>query len=128
MLHHAADGRVLSGSINTLATAFSDGASIKVGISGLCADLPGEGDDLAHEVFVETGSGYYYVEQQLFIAGSHPVIRVRPSIPMRYQSKGWDFGWLVLRTDGAVVYRQCDPYSLAFADGTRRHPIRWFAR
>ena len=47
---------------------------------------------------------------------------------MRYQSKGWDFGWLVLRTDGTVVYRQCDPYSLAFADGMRRHPIRWFAR
>ena len=88
----------------------------------------GAGEDLAHEVFVETGSGYYYVEQQLFIAGSHPVICVRPSIPMCYQSKGWDFGWLVLRTDGAVVYRQCDPYSLAFADGTRRHPIRWFAR
>ena len=128
VLHHDAHGRVLSGSIDALATAFGDGAAIKVGIGGLCADLPGEGDDLAHEVFVETGSGYYYVEQQLFIAGSHPVIRVRPSIPMRYQSKGWDFGWLVLRTDGAVVYRQCDPYSLAFADGTRRHPIRWFAR
>ena len=42
---------------------FSDGAAIKVGIGGLCADLAGEGDDLAHEVFVETGSGYYYVEQ-----------------------------------------------------------------
>ena len=100
VLHHDAHGRVLSGSIDTLATAFGDGAAIKVGIGGLCADLPGEGEDLAHEVFVETGSGYYYVEQQLFIAGSHPVIRVRPSIPMRYQSKGWDFGWLVLHTDG----------------------------
>ena len=93
VLHHDAHGRVLSGSIDALATAFSDGASIKVGIGGLCADLPGAGADLAHEVFVETGSGYYYVEQQLFIAGSHPVIRVRPSIPMRYQSKGWDL-WL----------------------------------
>ena len=128
VLHHDGHGHILSGSTDALATAFGDGASIKVGIGELCADLPGAGADLAHEVFVETGSGYYYVEQRLFIAGSHPVIRVRPSIPMRYQSKGWDFGWLVLRTDGAVVYRQCDPYSLAFADGTRRHPIRWFAR
>ena len=100
VLHHDAHGRVLSGSIDTLATAFGDGAAIKVGIGGLCADLAGEGDDLAHEVFVETGSGYYYVEQQLFIAGSHPVIRVRPSIPMRYQSKGWDL-WLA----GAVHRR-----------------------
>jgi len=125
VLHHDAHGHVLSGSIDALAEAFSDGACIKVGIGGLCDDLGGE---LPHEVFIETGSGYYYTEQQLFIAGSHPLVRVRPDIPMRYQSEGWDFGWLVLRTDGAVAYRRCDPYSLAFTDGDRRHSIRWFVR
>ena len=125
LLHHDARGDVRSGSIEALAKAFSDGARIKIGIDGLCDDLGGE---LPHEIFVETGSGYYYTEQQLFIAGSHPLIRVRSGIPMRYQSEGWDFGWLVLRTDGAVVYRRCEPHTLAFADGDRRHPIRWFAR
>ena len=59
--------------------------------------------------------------------GSHPVIRIRPDIPMRYQSKGWDFGWLVLRSNGGIAYRRCDPYTLAFTDDERRHPIRWFA-
>lgn len=125
VLHHDAEGQVLSGSIDALATAFADGVSVKVGIGGLCDDL---GAALAHEVFVETGSGYYYTEQQLFIAGAHPLIRVRPGIPMRYQRKGWDFGWLVLRTDGAVTYRQCDPYSLAFTDTDLQHAIRWFVR
>lgn len=126
VLHHDDQGRVLSGSIDALAAAFSDGATIKVGIGDLCAELPGEGPDLAHEVFVEIGSGYYYTENKLFIAGSHPVIRIRPDIPMRYQSKGWDFGWLVLRSNGGIAYRRCDPYTLAFADDERRHPIRWF--
>ena len=91
----------------------------------MCDDL---GNDLAHEVFVETGSNYYYTGQQLFIAGSHPLIRVRPDIPMHYQGESWDFGWLMLRTDGKVVYRRCDPYSLAFDDRELQHPIRWFKR
>ena len=125
VLHHDAQGQVRSGAIDALAAAFSDGASVKVGIGGLCDDL---GGDLIHEVFVATGSGYYYTDQQLFIAGSHPTIRVCPGIPMRFQSKGWDFGWLILRTDGAIVYRRCDPYSLAFTDGDRRHALRWFVR
>ena len=125
VLHHDAQGLVRSGSIDALATALSDGASIKVGIDGLCNDLGGE---LAHEVFVETGSNYYYTDQQLLVAGSHPLIRVRPDIPMRYQSQAWDFGWLVLRTDGKVVYRRCDPFSLAFDDVDLHQPIRWFVR
>ncbi|HIG55640.1 MAG TPA: hypothetical protein EYQ18_17000 [Candidatus Handelsmanbacteria bacterium] len=125
VLHHDAEGQVRSGSIDALAAAFSNGAPVKVGISGLCDGL---GSDLAHEVFVETGSNYYYTDQQLFIAGSHPLIRVRPDIPMRYQSESWDFGWLVLRTDGKVIYRRCDPYSLAFDDRELQHPIRWFTR
>lgn len=126
VLLHDAGGAVQSGSVEALAAAFADGCAVKVGIGGLCGDLAIESID--HEVFVATGSGYYYVDQQCFIAGSHPLVRVRPAIPMRYQSKGWDFGWLVLRTDGRVAYRRCDPYTLAFDDGNRRHPIRWFVR
>ena len=47
---------------------------------------------------------------------------------MRYQGESWDFGWLMLRTDGKVVYRRCDPYSLAFDDRELQHSIRWFTR
>ena len=61
-------------------------------------------------------------------ADLHRLIRVRPDIPMLYQSESWDFGWLMLRTDGKVVYRRCDPYSLAFDDRELQHSIRWFTR
>ena len=47
---------------------------------------------------------------------------------MQFGSGDWDFGWLLLRTDGAIVYRRCDPYTLAFSDEDRRHPVRWFVR
>jgi hypothetical protein len=128
VLCHDADGSVLSGSVDALASSFSDGCAVKVGISGLCSDLADQTSPLGHEVFVEIGSCYYYVDQKLFIAGSHPVVRVKPGIPLRYQNRGWDFGWLVLRSDGLVVYRRCDPYTLAFKDGQKRHAIRWFVR
>jgi len=126
VLSHDADGDVRSGSVEALATAFSDGCAVRVGVSGLCADLSESG--LEHEVFVETGSCYYYLDQRVFIAGSHPVVRVSPGIPLRYESKGWDFGWLLLRTDGAVVYRRCDPYTLGFDDRESKCAIRWLVR
>ena len=128
VLCHDADGRTVSGSMDALASAFSDGCAVKVGISGLCSDFASDEPCLKHEVFVEMGSCYYYVDRKLFIAGSHPVVRVKPGIPLRYQSGGWDFGWLVLRTDGTVVYRRCDPYTLAFRDDRQRRAIRWFVR
>ena len=124
VLAHDAAGEVRSGSVDTLGQAFAAGCAVKVGVGGLCADLPSDG--LGHEVFVQTGSGYHYTEGGLFIAGSHPVIRVAPAIPMVYRSGNWDSGWLVLRTDGVVVYRRCDPYTLAFEDRRCRCPIRWF--
>ena len=128
VLCHDAEGGVRSGSIDALVSAFSDGRAVKVGITGLCSDLPGPQPPLGHEVFVEIGSCYYYTERELFIAGSHPVVRVKPDIPLRYQSQGWDFGWLVVRSDGAVVCRRCDPYTLAFTDERTRHAVRWFVR
>ncbi len=125
VLSHSASGEVISGSLSELVDAFSSGCAIKLGISNLCADF---GDAPDHEVFVQGGSGYYYTDQKLFIIGSHPLVRVRPSVPMRYRSRGWDFGWLMLRSDGHVVYRRCDPYTLKFSDHASHHAIRWFVR
>ncbi len=112
-----------------LVEAFRGGCALKIGVSGLCDDLAPQGEaPLPHEVFVQTGSAYYYTEQRLLMVGSHPVVRVRPGIPMRYATDNWDFGWLFARTDGHVVYRRCDPYTLRFDDRTFRRPVRWFAR
>jgi hypothetical protein len=124
LLHHSAEGEVVSGSIDDLAEAFRGGCEVKVGIADLCADLGG----LSHTVFVQTGPGYYYTERKLFIAETHPVIRVQPTIPMRYRSGAWDFGWLLPRTDGCVAHWRVDPYTLRFAKSESRHAIRWFVR
>lgn len=129
VLSHSADGEVASGSLDELVDAFSSGCAIKLGVGNLCADLgdaPHRTPD--HQVFVQGGSAYYYTDQKLFIIGSHPLVRVRPSVPMRYASRNWDFGWLMLRSDGRVVHRRCDPYSLKFSDHVSQHAIRWFVR
>ena len=129
VLSHDADGRVASGSIDHLADAFSQGCEVKLAIRGLCSDLVANKDEASdHELFVHAGSCYYYTEEKLFIAGSHPVVRVKPGIPMVYKSRGWDFGWMMFRTDGLVVKRICDPYTLKFSDSRIRHPLRWFVR
>ncbi len=126
---HSADGTVTSGSLDQLVDAFSSGCAIKLGVSDLCADLGGDPMSVVdHEIFVHGGSAYYYTEQRLFIIGSHPLVRVRPNVPMRYASRNWDFGWLMLRSDGRVVYRRCDPYSLKFSDHISQRAIRWFVR
>lgn len=125
VLSHTADGKPLSGSVGALARAFERGHEIKVGIRGLCADL---GDGPNHEVFIQTGSSYYYSERKLFITGSHPLVRVQPAIPVQYRSQGWDFGWLMLRTDGLVGRWLVDPYSLKFNNSEDRYAIRWFVR
>lgn len=129
VLQHSANGEVVSGSLDELVDAFASGCAIKLGVRNLCADLcddPGSAVD--HEVFVQGGSAYFYTDQKLFMIGSHPLVRVRPNVPMRYASRNWDFGWLMLRTDGHVVYRRCDPYSLKFSDHVSQHAIRWFVR
>lgn len=138
VLHHSEHGDVVSGSLEELVDAFSSGCAIKLGIRNLCADLAAEGrnevDDQVgsqvpdHEVFVQGGSAYYYTEQRLFMIGSHPVVRVQPRTPLRYRTGNWDFGWLMLRTDGRTVYRRCDPYTLRFTDQITHHAIRWFVR
>ncbi|MSR59387.1 MAG: hypothetical protein EXS05_17380 [Planctomycetaceae bacterium] len=127
VLRHSATGEVLSGSMDELVDAFSSGCAIKLGVGNLCMDLCQDPDGaLDHEVFVQGGSAYYYTDQKLFIIGSHPLVRVRPGAPLRYTSRGWDFGWLMVRSDGHVVYRRCDPYTLKFSDNVSHHAIRWF--
>jgi hypothetical protein len=126
VLSHAADGTVLAGSLDALAEAFSRGCPIKLGIRGLCADLAGTDEQIDHEVFVHAGSSYYYTERKLLMTGTHPLARVRPDIPLRYTSGGWDFGWLMARTDGHVARWLCDPYTLQFHKSAERYAIRWF--
>jgi hypothetical protein len=129
VLAHDAGGRVQSGSIDLLAAAFEAGAEIKVAIRDLCADLDAEPvRPVEHEVFIQVGPGYYYSGQKLFIAGTHPLVRVRPGIPMRYASQGWDFGWLMPRTDGRAAMLLYDPYSLEVRRQAGQFAMRWFAR
>lgn len=128
----AEDGTVVNGSLQFLVEAFKSGAALKVGVSGLCREVFSrsnvESGQDAHELFVQAGSVYYYTDRRLLIAGTHPLVRVSPAIPMKYRSGNWDFGWLMVRTDGQVVYRQCDPYGLKFKDLSIRCAVRWFVR
>ena len=129
VLSTSTGGAVLSGSVEDLARAAATGSQVKVAVRGLCDDLRREGyPRLEHEVLVQAGAYYYYTQRRLFIAGTHPVVRVRASIPLRYESRNWDFGWLMCRSDGLVVRRLCDPYTLKFTDSEARHAVRWFVR
>lgn len=129
VLSHTSEAKVLSGSVDALADAFSRGCEVKVGVRDLCADLSGtSAPSPTHEVFIQTGSCYYYTGRKLFMAGSHPLVRVQPAIPLRYSSRGWDFGWLMIRTDGFAARWLVDPQTLRFNRGSVRHAMRWFAR
>jgi len=129
---HDESGRPLQGSLERLIEAFHEGCEIKAGITGLFNDLagdgslPGESGSPGHEVFIQTGWGYYYNGEKLFIAETHPLVKVKPAIPLAYESEAWNFGWVVLRTDGACMDRISNPYSLQFTDTRRRYGIRWF--
>ncbi len=126
---HDKNGEPLSGSIGKLSAAFEAGCEIKAGISGLFDDLAVPGETVPeHEVFIQTGWNYYYCDKKLLIAETHPLVKVKPAVPLLYKSGGWNFGWVVLRTDGACAERICDPYTLKFTDTSRRFGIRWFVR
>lgn len=120
------DGEVLSGSLDDLVAAFTAGAEVKVAVRGLCADLGEGGPD--HEVVVHCGPCYYNTERRVFSTGTQPVVRVRPAIPLVYQSGGWDFGSLMTRSDGYVARWLCNPYTLRFSKSSGHYPIRWFVR
>ncbi|MES2794156.1 MAG: hypothetical protein V4719_31370 [Planctomycetota bacterium] len=129
VLHHSADGEVISGSRAAVADAFARGAEWKMGISGLCADLvPPDHLSLPHQVFIQAGSCYHYTQQGLLIAASHPLARVRPAIPLKYSTGAWDYAWLVARSDGDVAKLVYDPYTLKSTRSTGKHEIRWYCR
>ncbi len=129
VLSHDSDGLVRSGSVDVMADAFLDGCDIKVAIRGLCDDVAGPTSTaMDHEVFIPIGYSYYYTEQKLLINATHPTARVKPSIPMRYESKNWDFGWLLPRTDGFCARLLNDPYTLKFHRSTGHYAMRWFVR
>ena len=126
---HDADGQVVHGSLAALVDAFAAGSAIKLAVSGISDRLLDEGEEkIAHETLVQVGSAYYYTDQQLFVAGTHPLVRIKPGVPLRYASGGWDFGWLIARSDGHLVYRRYDPYSLATADESFCGSVRWLVR
>ena len=59
---------------------------------------------------------------------ARPFLDGRPAVPLRYGSRGWDFGWLLVRTDGFVARWLCDPYTLRFAQSEAHCALRWFVR
>ena len=129
ILSHDENGNILSGSSDNLGDAIAQGMEVKAGLRNLCNDLSiDKSETLEHETFIQMNSCYYYTKQHIFIAGSHPLVRVAPNIPMKYRSNNWDFGWLQLRNDGKVGRRIVDPYTLKFTDSQSSHAIRWFVR
>ncbi len=129
VLAHTEDGTVVAGSLEALTEEFRRGAEVKLAIRGLCADLGGHATETVdHEVFVHAGPCYFHTRQKLLVTGTHPVVQIRPAIPLRYESQNWNCGWLMARTDGFVASSQVDPYTLAFSKKEARHAMRWFVR
>lgn len=129
VLSHDAKGTVIDGSLEALVEAFRSGCEVKVGIRGICADLAGQqADSIEHEVFVQVGFTYYYTESKLFLGETHPAVRVKPAIPLRYESRNWDYGWFMPRTDGYVEMLILNPYTLKYEKKSGYYPIRWFVK
>ena len=127
VLVHDTQGKLVRGNFDDLINAIDAGAEVKVAVRGLCNDLSSNPNDtLDHEVFIHLGACYHYVDQRLLIGSANPVVRTRPSIPLGYSSQSWDFGWLMVRTDGFVASWLCDPYTLKFRRGNHQYSIRWF--
>jgi hypothetical protein len=125
---HDADGRPVDGSLDDLIGAFMEGAAVKVAVAGLCDDLSDGDPPLPHEVFIRCGSCFYYTERKIFFTETHPMVRVRPAIPVEYRSQGWDLGWLQPQTDGLLYRWLGDPYTLKFRNSRSRNAMRWFVR
>ena len=123
VLAHDDRGQVMSGSLDDLVAAVNQGREVKVAIQGLCDDL---GAGPPHEVFVHVGPCYYCTESGFLLGAANPLVRVRPAVPLVYRSRAWDFGWVIVRTDGLVARWLCDPYTVRFAKSTARLALRWF--
>lgn len=125
LLAHGPDGSVTDGSLADLAEAHRKGREIKVAISGLCHGL---GGTAAHEVFSLAGSSFYHTGRRYLEALTHPLVRIRAEVPLRYGSQNWDIAWVYMRTDGKAVVRRLDPFSRKFSDSTGAFACRWFVR
>jgi hypothetical protein len=124
---HDADGKVTSGKLDDLTEAFVAGAEVKIAVRGLCDDLAADpAAAIDQEVFIHLGACYYYTDTRLLMGSANPVVRTRPSIPLGYSTRAWDFGWLMPRTDGHVARWLCDPYTLKFRRDAERYAMRWF--
>ena len=124
---HDEMGKRISGSLKELTDASSEGAQIKVALRGMCRSFcKNEVPD--HEVLIQTGPMYFYTETGYLLAESHPFVRVKPQIPMRYESGNWDFGWAIVRTDGHVAGLWYDPYTLKTSRSFEKLAIRWFVK
>jgi hypothetical protein len=129
VLSHSKEGKVVGGSVEELSRAIDQGWDVKVAVGGLCDDLvPAGAPALPHEVIVQTTACYYYTDQKLFIAATHPLVRIAPAIPLCYRSGGWDFGWLVVRSDGHVARMLYNPYTLTPQRSQVKCSLRWFVR
>ena len=128
VLHHDAQGNVVSGSTAELADACRRGAEVKVALAGLCDDLAVDGAPLPHEAIVSAGPTYYYTQERVMVAGTHPFCRVRPAVPLAYGARGWDYAWGVVRTDGQAALLIYDPYTLQPRRASLRLAMRWFLR
>ena len=83
---------------------------------------------MEHEVCVHIDHGYLHTKSGYFIGATHPLVRVKPAIPLTYASRGWDFGWLLVRTDGRCARWLCDLYTLKFHKSDTAYAVRWFVQ
>lgn len=119
---HDEEGNVIFGSARDIEKASMEGCELKVGISNVA------GGEFDHTVFVQTGPHYFYHNEGVMVAETRPIVRVKTQIPLSYESKNWDYGWYIVRSDGMVSSLFYDPYTLKPVRSFERHAIRWFAK
>lgn len=129
VLAHDKNGEVIQGSYLALSKACAQGAEVKVSVRNLCKDMPSSSDSMMdHEVFCQGGWVYNHRDSKLVVMALHPLVRVSPAIPISYKSSNWDFGWLIVRTDGYAAHWMVDPYTLKFEKSDATYALRWFVR
>ncbi len=122
ILAHDDHGRVTSGSWDNFHAAHRQGREFKVGVTGLWDD------PLQMEMFTLLGSGWVHTARQWYEVLTHPLVRLAPTIPLKYRSGQWDVSWAFLRTDGLARVRSFDPAARVFRDWETRVACRWFVR
>ncbi len=135
-LAHDAEGRIEAGSWDELFAAHQAGRDVKVGMVGLCDELDNNGDaggdaaasPLPHVVYSLAGSSWTHEPTKLVEAQTHPLVRLRPAVPLRYESDCWDVAWVFMRSTGEARVRRLDPYTRRFEEHWTRFGCRWYFR